>query len=462
MAGEFKNFDGAVAKFNKDHGVSFSFEYYETELKKTLHMREFFTGGSKLSAEDYIYRTVVAKLYREAVVSAIAKKVKSVDHSAFFKDFEKLMDNYREYCAKKGSNPPSKNGGWHSGVDIVNAMQKKIADIPSDKSDFIKNNYIKRSLRLRDMRADIDGMGKNGNSVTAEELSRVIVYAKALENTIKERSGWWRAIHWFQGPAEKRDLEAFNKFIDQYRNSDIYKKAEEFANENVVGKANKDLEQAKQEIAEKEMLKPRRLKEKKLGMERMTNKKVNEHLHKQILGAIERSTSKEADKNAVARGLILVGNKGIIQKMWNAFENATTVEEKEKVINTHTQQIFNDTFNSIKKLKGMNEHDSIVATQKITDMMLKQYSPVTSDKAYDKYADNYIVNDEKFMDSFVRNNFKDMSDEQIKNMINDIKLDASTKKEKLKISNDVVSSNDVKKSEKHIDVPKLESQVKSN
>jgi small-conductance mechanosensitive channel len=55
--------------------------------------------------------------------------------------------------------------------------------------------------------------------------------------------------------------------------------------------------------------------------------------------------------------------------------------------------------------------------------MLKQYSPVTSSEQFDKFSENYVISDEKFMDNFMRTNFKktEMSNEDLKNAISDIK-----------------------------------------
>ena len=123
---------------------------------------------------------------------------------------------------------------------------------------------------------------------------------------------------------------------------------------------------------------------------------------------------------------------------------------------TRTQQIFNSTFNAIRKLKGMNERDSIVATQKITDLMLKQYSPATSNRDYDKYAENYVVNDEKFMDNFIRTNFQksEMSKEELAGFMDELKADLANKK-KINIPDKDINSKNVDKSEKHNEAPAI-------
>ena len=197
MAGKFESFNGFVEEFNKKHGVNFSFDRYETKLKQTAHMREFFTNEGTVSAADFAYRTVAKELFRETVESLIAKKVNSVDHTAFLNDFDKLMDHYRAYCEKTGDKKPEKNGGWGN-MEMLNELSGKIKDIPSDKSEFIKNSYMKRKIRLRDMRADLESMEKDEKTATVEELSRAIVYKRALEKTIEGRSFFWKATHWFQ------------------------------------------------------------------------------------------------------------------------------------------------------------------------------------------------------------------------------------------------------------------------
>ena len=127
MPKKFEKYDSAVKQFNQNHGVNFSFERYETKRGQTGHMRSFFlSGNKKISVEDFAYRAVMTELFKESVESMMVNKVKSVDHSALVKDFDKLMDIYREYCKETGENKPSKNGGWTSGVKVVEELQEKI------------------------------------------------------------------------------------------------------------------------------------------------------------------------------------------------------------------------------------------------------------------------------------------------------------------------------------------------
>jgi hypothetical protein len=466
MAGKFENFNSFVEEFNKNHGVNFSFERYETKLKQTDHMRAFFTGKGEISAEDFAYRSVARELFREAVESLIAKKVSSVEHTAFLNDFDKLMDNYRDYCEKTGVQKPGKNGGWGNNVDMINDLTGKINDIPDDKSDFIKNSYIKRTIRLRDMRADIEGMGKE-NPITAEELSRAIVYAKALEKTVKERSGWWRAFHRIQGPAEKRDLKALNEFIGKHRDSDIYEKAVAFADEKAVGVVKSKIEAAKEEIKEKELLKPRKLKEARQAEERLRNPKIKDHVLKVMSGIVKESTSDDRSKVGLLNSIVNENPK-IMLSAWKAFENANTPEAKENAIIKNVQDVFNVSYKWVNGLsfkdKGQSSiHDKIVASQRITNLILKQYSPAMSDATYEKYHNDYIVNDKKFMEGFLRENLsiKEMSDKDLDNILNAIKDDISQKKFKVKDLEKDINLNNVETSKKHNEALSKESPNKS-
>ena len=466
MKEQFKDYEYIVNKFNKTHGLKFSFEQYEAERKKASHMREFFLkGNGELNLQNYVYRKMFEDLFKEAVENSIMRKGKIVDHSALFKDYELMMSDYRYYCKLNEIDPPDKNGGWKSGVKIIEAIENKISRITENKNDYVREQYVKRTLRLRDMRADLASMVKDGKEVTAEELSRAILYKRALEQTISGRSFLWKATHWFHGPAEQRDLKSLNEFIAQYSDKDIYKAAEAFADENVMQMVKSNLETAKTEIKAKELLKPRRLKTADQANERMKELKVYDHVHKQILGLLDKSPIQAVIKENVSRGTFLGENMGTIRHMWNNFEKAATPEEKGNVIENYTKKIFNDTFKHLgTTFKVVDAKDRIVAAQKITDIVLNQYSPATFSKEYDKFADNYLVSNEAFMDGLMKQHFNknDLTHEELKDFMSEVKTEITTPKEKLNISKEEISSDKTAKSEKLIDERKIENRVKVN
>jgi hypothetical protein len=201
-------------------------------------------------------------------------------------------------------------------------------------------------------------------------------------------------------------------------------------------------------IKEKEMLNPGRVNDEKQAMERFNNKNVNDHVSKQLLDIFKESLSNDAHKDAITK-TILGTNKGIIFQMWRAFDKAENAEAKENAIIQHSQKLFNETFKWVKSVQfeeDDKEHDMIVATQRITNLMLKQYSPAASASAYDKFCDNYLVSDEKFMDGFMRNNFgiTEMSKGDLADIMNDLKTDLADKMK----NKDIIDKN-VEPSKKH-------------
>ena len=123
-------------------------------------------------------------------------------------------------------------------------MSNSISNIKSDKAEYVKDKYLARKLRLRDMRADIDRMKKNP-PVSAEDLSRAMVYMRALNRTVNNRTSGWRALHWIRNRAEKRDLQALQDFVTSYNKTDIYAKAGALADEDLVSEAREKLDAMK-------------------------------------------------------------------------------------------------------------------------------------------------------------------------------------------------------------------------
>ena len=256
-----------------------------------------------------------------------------------------------------------------------------------------------------------------------------------------------------------------NAFIDKHRNSDIYEKAVEFSNENVIGNENTKLENAKKEISSKELIKPRRLHNFKEADPRINNKELSDHVHKQILNIVKKSKTAENDKSIIARGMILNVNLGAIRLMWNDFDKATTTEDKEKILHNGAQKIFKASFDGMKGLTNLDEHDRMVASQKITDLLLKQYSPATSDRAYDKFSDNYVISDETFVRDFMKKTWdvNEMSGDELKDIIKNMKIDIERGKEreKVNIPDSDLSSKPVDKGARQVEVPSIDGKVKA-
>ena len=245
MAGKFDKYQDALNQFNTRYGVNFNFEKYETAALRMSNLQSFFAVDGRITPENNTYRGAFLNLYRETVENQINKKSDVVvDPAALLTDFDKLMDCYREYSKKNNRKAPSKNGGWKNSAEVAEAMQNRIQDINSDKASFIKDEYLAGRFPLRTMRADLERMRKS-DQLSAEALSRAIVYLRALDKVVNERTTWWRVTHWIRNRAEKRDLQAVENFVMSQRKCGFYAQAGEMADENVVGEATEKLDAMK-------------------------------------------------------------------------------------------------------------------------------------------------------------------------------------------------------------------------
>lgn len=245
MAGKFDQYKPQIEKFNSTYGVNFSFEAYESESAKTNAFARLFGARPNSNPENIAYQGLFVNLYREAIENHIdGKSDKTIDPVAFLEDYETLINEYRLYAAANGKKAPGRNGGWESPGVVAEAMSNSISNIKSDKAEYVKDKYLARKLRLRDMRADIDRMKKNP-PVSAEDLSRAMVYMRALNRTVNNRTSGWRALHWIRNRAEKRDLQALQDFVTSYNKTDIYAKAGALADEDLVSEAREKLDAMK-------------------------------------------------------------------------------------------------------------------------------------------------------------------------------------------------------------------------
>ena len=256
MGSPFEEYQHFVDEFNIKYGLNFSFEEYETNQLRHQNIANNFYNGKKsaTTTENNLYRGTLLNLYKEYAVrtflgrsddseSLSNEDVKSP--SDFVKDFERLMNTYRDYCKEIGRTSPSKYGGWKSGVEIMNAMKGKVEEIGNgenaliDKTEYVKKEYLAGRMPLRKMRADLENMKSNINP-SYEEVSRAIVYLRAIDQVRKERSflAKLNPFNWARIRAEKRDYMAINNFI--VREGEKYPQSNDVAAQRADTKASLD------------------------------------------------------------------------------------------------------------------------------------------------------------------------------------------------------------------------------
>lgn len=252
MPETFDKYQEVLNRFNTKYGVNFSFEIYETQVLKYKNLQSAFVTRSKTKIENVVYRGMFTSLYRECVENAIIRNTQAANHKDFFNDFEKLMDNYREYGKKNGKEVPAAKGGWKNEAEAARAAEQKISDIKSDKIEYTKDKYLSGTLRLRDMRATVEEM-KNSKNVSIEKLATVILYQKALKSAIEERSFLWKVFHPIRNNAEQRELNAVNAYLDiRCKASGIeYTKATLLTMEKPIDQIKRDIKSFKQSSEKK-------------------------------------------------------------------------------------------------------------------------------------------------------------------------------------------------------------------
>ena len=405
MAEGLEKYQESVDSFNDTFGLNFSFEEFESSHIKLV---KFFKNNGQRSLVDNLYRGTLLNLYRETVENNMEGFSKAAKPDELFTAFDALMEKYREYCKGKKMKAPSKNGGWTEKSEAFESMQSKISDIPQSKSDYIKNLYLDGKYPLRRMRADLEAI-QSSQRITANDLSRLIVYVNALENTISNRSRGWRAnpLNWVRKRAEKRDLQTINQFLQGINSNQNARaaldRARRIASENVISKANEKISTA---IANERALEiQRRIEHENFIKSAPTNaenakklfaeKDFADRLKRNIFNLIDDPKVKSPMKNdpKFRSGWVdQFYNKvtAELQLMWKDFDASFDPDDKEDVIANGAKKLF-VTVQSHLGLLQMEEQDKYIDAQKITDSLLGSFSPIATNEEYASYKDKYYL-----------------------------------------------------------------------
>ncbi len=438
MAEGLEKYQASVDSFNDTFGLNFSFEEFESSHIK---LARFFKSTNNLSLVDNLYRGTLLNLYRETVENNMEGFSKAAKPDELFAAFDALMENYREYCKGKKMKAPSKNGGWTEKSEAFESMQSKISDIPQSKSDYIKNLYLDGKYPLRRMRADLEAI-QSSERITANDISRLIVYVNALENTISNRSRGWRAnpLNWVRKRAEKRDLQTINQFLQGINSNQNARaaldRARRIASENVISKANEKINTA---IANERALEIQwRIEHENFIKSAPTNaenakklfaeKDFADKLKRNIFNLIDDPKVKSPMKNdpKFRSGWVdQFYNKvtAELQSMWEDFDASFDSDDKEAAIANGAKKLF-VTVQSHLGFLQMEETDKYIDAQKITDSLLGSFSPIATNEEYASYKDKYYLKNitpENIIDDAPGSSYYDDAYHYFTALLNDIR-----------------------------------------
>ena len=266
MPDRFSQYNKQVQTFNTKYKVNFSYEGFDDRILKMKNLSSFANHKGAISNANLAYRNTLLDLYRECIDNVIKNTYQDFDHAQLVRDFEDLMVNYRDYCKQtKNRTAPNKFGKW-SNRDIVNNMQEALNTVNGDRVQYVKQQYLSRQVRLRDMRRDLhalmgdeskfwenyDAETYNQTKNSVADISKLMLYRDALAEVIKSRSGWWKAnpFNWVRNHAEQRDYLSISKFL--LANADIVNQVDNSLYDNVVDKLQEKLDISLQKVEQYE------------------------------------------------------------------------------------------------------------------------------------------------------------------------------------------------------------------
>lgn len=249
MAGKYENYEKGLKRFNDRFKVNFSFEQYDSQSLKDKNRVAPLKGVKGISQENLKYRNAFLNIYKECVGNMMNKKYNNFNPAELAQEFEKLMNDYRQYCTDNDETAPDVNGGWRD-TEAMDDMRSTLNSIRSPKVADATEKYLSGELRVRDVRAYVRRLADNGGirNLGAEELSNIMVYKEAIKNAVESRSIWWKIGHFFKNRAEQNAVEILNEIVQINTENDVV--AQTLVDGAEIDRARNSLESANNRLVE--------------------------------------------------------------------------------------------------------------------------------------------------------------------------------------------------------------------
>lgn len=200
MPVSLNNLSSHELSFNSKYSLSFSYQRFRSKA-----------GTSKKDKLNAVYVSTAKELIIQFVENKAANADVRLQSADLFIDFELLMTQYRNECAKENEAVPDVFAGLNN-IQRLEITSEAINAACKTDAALTKKKYLSGGIRIRDMRADAMLVSQSLEPSDGD-LLRLAKYSVALKQANDSRSGLWRFFHPFRNNAEKRDSAVIERIL---------------------------------------------------------------------------------------------------------------------------------------------------------------------------------------------------------------------------------------------------------
>ena len=268
-----------------------------------------------------------------------------------------------------------------------------------DKLESITGPAIQR---LNTMRPTNASGSWQWNRDLAPDFASVHIAMRAMDQIVSRRT-FWQRINLFRlrrNAKEERLLNSLKAIHADITNNcqhndieDVYR----MDNRSIIDGARQKLRDFAEKFKIEDLNPEAKATSAKSAKELFADKQVTNHITNGIVEiASKGNVLSNVNKNSVTASwksssmFIVTAAADLINDMWKRFEKTNDPAEKEKIIEKGAI----DVFKNVRTRMGffrLEDKSTFIAAQRVTDLLLKTYSPIATDETYAKYANNYFI-----------------------------------------------------------------------
>lgn len=402
-----------IKSFNDTYGAKLTIEFIDNTVEKKLSMvNELIFEQKTLKSDKEVYLRNLTDVVLNCINDRLKINADSVytldnlDIPALIREFDDIVQQRKDETEYDKQRSPYEGYDYRQ---VVKHVMKQTEKFNVSLSKLWCNNILNETLSIKDLRAVTDGaiqnikeMKEGGyNDTYKPAVTNVLAALEALEYVREQRGFWWKLFNFRINSREKAYLNELRMtytsiVLKDVKTSPIY---EESIWPSKMTKVQTDVAQHLKRVKMKEASKNAQISKDKTTKVSQVNESLKERFIDESLSAkvqnaiIEKlpSCRLTKDEQRVTAMIIIPSMIKIVQPLNEKFDEDISIYGSRKLMINMVKGVFQQAYGLVSGLGYMTDDKRLVATQIMTDEILKNYSPVALDDKFAEFADGYVL-----------------------------------------------------------------------